>query len=193
MRSKRVILHDSPNRNTRAGTYCGKTAPCPCTTRTPGATQEVLSGLLPVIRQQAMQLQSQIMQEKPAGTHGRPGRNVRCQHPYAGNKYPAITGGLTNPAPGAEDAEPVILIPVGLPCLERGRLYKKSTPRKQPLSASTPSRAPFATPAYSGSAYTTPLSRSLPHTQDKASQTKPKRTLAATFCGYPSDEEDDRL
>ena len=37
--------------------------PCPCMTRTPGATQEVLSGLLPVIRQQAMQLQSQIMRE----------------------------------------------------------------------------------------------------------------------------------
>ena len=36
-----------------------------------------------------------------------------------------FTGGLTNPASGAEDAEPVILIPVGLPCLERGRLYKK--------------------------------------------------------------------
>ena len=35
------------------------------------------------------------------------------------------TGGLTNPRPGAEDAEPVILVPVGLPCLERGRLYKK--------------------------------------------------------------------
>ena len=37
------------------------------------------------------------------------------------------TGGLTNPAPGAEDAEPVILIPVGLPCLERGRLSKKKS------------------------------------------------------------------
>ena len=37
------------------------------------------------------------------------------------------TGGLTTPAPGAEDAEPVILIAVGLPCLERGRrLQKKS-------------------------------------------------------------------
>ena len=35
-------------------------------------------------------------------------------------------GGLTNPRPGAEDAEPVFLIPVGLPCLERGRLYKKN-------------------------------------------------------------------
>ena len=29
------------------------------------------------------------------------------------------------PAPGAKDAELVILIPVGLPCLKRGRLYKK--------------------------------------------------------------------
>ena len=37
--------------------------PCPCTTRSPGAAQEVLSGLLLVIRQQAMQLQSQIMGE----------------------------------------------------------------------------------------------------------------------------------
>ena len=37
-----------------------------------------------------------------------------------------LTGGLTNPpAPGAEDAESVILISVGLPCLERGRLHKK--------------------------------------------------------------------
>ena len=35
-------------------------------------------------------------------------------------------GGLINPAPGAEDAEPVIQIPVGLPCLERGRLVKKN-------------------------------------------------------------------
>ena len=34
-------------------------------------------------------------------------------------------GGLTNPAPRAEDAEPVILILVGLPCLERGRLTHK--------------------------------------------------------------------
>ena len=37
------------------------------------------------------------------------------------------TGGLTNPrrAPGVEDAEPVALIPVGLPCLERGCLVSK--------------------------------------------------------------------
>ena len=40
---------------------------------------------------------------------------------------PGCTGGLTNPAPGAEDAKLVIIIPVGLPCLERGRLYKKLT------------------------------------------------------------------
>ena len=36
------------------------------------------------------------------------------------------TGGLTNPRPGAEDAEPVVLMPVGLPCLERGRFIQKS-------------------------------------------------------------------
>ena len=35
---------------------------------------------------------------------------------------------------GAEDAEPVILIPVGLPCLERGRLYKKK-PRMDAILA----------------------------------------------------------
>ena len=29
------------------------------------------------------------------------------------------------PVPGVEDAELVIQIPVGLPCLERGRLVKK--------------------------------------------------------------------
>ena len=40
------------------------------------------------------------------------------------------TGGLTNPAPGVEDAEPVILIPVGLSCLKRGRLLKK-TPNQE--------------------------------------------------------------
>ena len=36
------------------------------------------------------------------------------------------TGGLT---PDAEDAEPVLLIPVGLPCLERGHFKKKSKTR----------------------------------------------------------------
>ena len=39
-------------------------------------------------------------------------------------------GGLTNPAPGAEDAEPVILIPVGL---KRGRLLKKDYARCKQL------------------------------------------------------------
>ena len=34
-------------------------------------------------------------------------------------------GGLINPPPGAEDGEPVIQIPVGLPCLKRGHLEKK--------------------------------------------------------------------
>ena len=36
------------------------------------------------------------------------------------------TGGLINPAPGVEDAELVIQIQMGLPCLERGRLVKKA-------------------------------------------------------------------
>ena len=45
-------------------------------------------------------------------------------------------GGLTNPpAPGAEDAEPVILIPVGLPCLKRGRLYQKKSVEKNPQNS----------------------------------------------------------
>ena len=35
------------------------------------------------------------------------------------------TGGLKKTAPGTKDAEPVIQIPVGLPCLKRGRLVKK--------------------------------------------------------------------
>ena len=43
------------------------------------------------------------------------------------------TGGLKKPAPGAEDAKPVILIPVGLPCLERGRLIKKIAPLRSEI------------------------------------------------------------
>ena len=35
------------------------------------------------------------------------------------------TGGLKTPAPGADNAKPVFLIPVGLPCLKRGRLSQK--------------------------------------------------------------------
>ena len=35
------------------------------------------------------------------------------------------TGGLKNPAPGAEDAEPVFLRPMGLPCFERGHLLQE--------------------------------------------------------------------
>ena len=76
------------------------------------------------------------------------------------------------------------------------RMPVTSTLRKQPQSAGKVSRTPCTSPAYSGPVYTTPLSRSLPntvHTQDKASQTNPKRTLAATFCGYPSDEEEDQV
>ena len=112
--------------------------PCPCTTRTPDATQEVLSGLLPVIRQQVMQLQSQIMRV------------------------------LTDVQDVTSNAS--IRMPV------------TSTPRKQPLNANTVGRTPYTSQAYSGPVYTTPLSRSLPNTQDKA-----------TFCGYPSDEEEDQV
>ena len=36
------------------------------------------------------------------------------------------TGGLKKTAPDAEDAEPVILIPVGLPCFKRGRPLQKN-------------------------------------------------------------------
>ena len=71
-----------------------------------------------------------------------------------------------------------------------------STPKKVPLSTSTPARTPYMTPAYgrptyTAPPYTVPLSRSLLHTADKASQTKPKRTPAAMFCGYPSDMEEE--
>ena len=71
-----------------------------------------------------------------------------------------------------------------------------STPKKAPLSTSTPARTPYVTPAYgrptyTAPPYTAPLSQSLPHTVDKTCQTKPKRTLAATFCGYPSDVEEE--
>ena len=34
-------------------------------------------------------------------------------------------GGLTNPYPGAEDVEPVVLIPVDLPSLSRGHRDEK--------------------------------------------------------------------
>ena len=71
-----------------------------------------------------------------------------------------------------------------------------SMPKKVLLSTSTPARMPYVTPAYdrptyTAPPYTAPLSRSLPHTVDKASQTKPKRTLATMFCGYPSDVEEE--
>ena len=49
------------------------------------------------------------------------------------NKYVLLRVVYQTPAPGAEDAEPVILTPVGLPCLERGRLYKKESDITLPL------------------------------------------------------------
>ena len=126
--------------------------PCPtCTSHNPGATQEVLSSLLPV------QLQSQIMRE-----------NTRI---------------LTDVQDVTSDAS--IRMPAAT-----------STPIKPPQSTSLPARAQYGTSAYGRPTYTvppysTPLSRSLPHTADRASQTKPKRTLAATFCGYLSDIEEE--
>ena len=88
MRSRRVILNDSPNSNTSAGTYCGKTAPVPMHDSHSWRNQEVLSGLLPVIRQQAMQLQSQKMRENTQIlTDMQDVTSVRRQHPYAGNKH----------------------------------------------------------------------------------------------------------
>ena len=135
--------------------------PCPsCTNRSPGVAQELLSSLLPVIRQQAMQLQSQIMRE-----------NTRI---------------LTDVQDVTADAS--IRMPAAT-----------STPIKTPArapSATPQAKAPYGTsaygrPTYTAPPYSTPLSRSLPHTTDRASQTRPKRTLAASFCGYPTDIEED--
>ena len=44
------------------------------------------------------------------------------------------TGGLINRRPWRKDAEPVIQTPVGLPCLERGRLVKKRESYVIPLN-----------------------------------------------------------
>ena len=129
--------------------------PCPCTTLSPGATQEVLSGLLPVIRQQAMQLQSQIMRENTRGVNRRAGRNVRCQHPYAGHKHAQKDS--TN------GCQPPRKVYVQRFSVQRANVQ---CPAKQEPSAAT------------STAY-------------KVSQTKPKKTLAATFCGYPSEDEED--
>ena len=153
VRSRRVVFDNTP--------IVVRPPPCPnCTNHSPGVTQEVLSSLLPVIRQQAMQLQSQIMRE-----------NTRI---------------LTDVQDVTSDTS--IRMPAAT-----------STPIKPPLrpqSTSLPARAQYGTsaygrPTYSAPPYSTPLSRSLPHTADRASQTKPKRTLAASFCGYPSDIEED--
>ena len=49
------------------------------------------------------------------------------------------------------------------------------------------SRSTYNSPAYSGQ---TPMaSRSMPLTATSTTQTKPKKTLAATFCRYPSDDD----
>ena len=61
---------------------------------------------------------------------------IRCQQPIARpsdsspqaeqlGRVSGLTGVVTNPpTPGADNAEPVILIPVGFPDLERGRHNK---------------------------------------------------------------------
>ena len=68
------------------------------------------------------------------------------------------------------------------------------TPKKNPqMDVTRLGRSSYNSPAYSGSMYTSQTqlaSRSLPATMSSASQTKPKKTLAATFCGYPSDDEE---
>ena len=70
-----------------------------------------------------------------------------------------------------------------------------STPKKtSQRNVNRLDRSTYSSPAYSGPTYNTPISRSLPAAApfvDKATQTKPKRTLAATFCGYPFKEEED--
>ena len=73
------------------------------------------------------------------------------------------------------------------------RMPVTSTPKKQ-MDVSRLGRSTYNVLAYSGPTCGAPLSRSLPattSTADKASQTKPKKTLAATFCRYPSEDEED--
>ena len=65
-----------------------------------------------------------------------------------------------------------------------------STPKKSPQTDVTrlgTGRSTYSSPAYSGSMYSTqtPLAKRSMSTMSTASQTKPKRTLAAIFCGYP--------
>ena len=91
MQSRRVILNDSPNRNTRAGTYRGKTAPVPLhdvhSWRNPGGPIGPPAGN----KATGYAIAKPDHAGKHAGTHRRSGRNVRRQHLYAGNKYPAKT------------------------------------------------------------------------------------------------------
>ena len=49
------------------------------------------------------------------------GHRTRCKREINSliDMLKVSTGGLKTPAPSTEDAEPVTLIPVGLPCLER--------------------------------------------------------------------------
>ena len=89
MRSRRVILNDSPNSNTRAGTYRGKTAPVPMhdshSWRNPGGPIGSPAGN----KATSYAVAKPDHAGKHTGTYGRPGRNIRRQQPYAGNKYSA--------------------------------------------------------------------------------------------------------
>ena len=156
MRSRRVVLNNNPNCDSRpsTGTDRGKTASMPVynpqSWRNPGGpigppTSHQTTGYATAKPNHA---------EKHPSANGRAGRNVQRQHPYAGNKH-----------------------------------SKKATSKGRQQNK----RHSVNSSAYSGPVYRTPLSRSLPNsvpTTDKATQTKPKRTLAARFCGYPSKEED---
>ena len=84
-------LNDSPNRNARTGSYRGKTAPMPMhdayTWRNPGGPIGS-----PACNQTAGYATAKSDHAgKHVGTNGRAGCNVRRQHPYTGNKYPAQT------------------------------------------------------------------------------------------------------
>ena len=91
MRSRRVVLNDSPNRNARTGPYRGKTASMPVHNayawRNPGGPIGSPAGYKTAGYATAKSNNA----GKHAGTNGRVGRNVRRQHPYAGKKYPAKT------------------------------------------------------------------------------------------------------
>ena len=157
MRSRRVILNGSPNSNTRAGTYRGKTAPVPMhdshSWRNPGGPIGPPAG----DKTASYAAAKPDYAGKHADTHGRAGRNVRRQHPYAGNKHFAKTT-----AKGRQQG--------------KQNLVQQSSSQRTGVHNSAKQSLPNPVPA-----------------TDKATQTKPKRTLAATFCGYLAEKEEDQV